>query len=411
MLYYIKRERYLQMNYKKPNLFFYRLTQVLAWFVATFVFRRKILRNEIKGKKGPFIVIANHEAVLDFTNLIGMTSRRMSIVISNSFYQSMPIKKIIDYLGMIPKQQFQTTIGDLKKMKAVIEQGEPLVLYPAGLMCEDGISTPIPVGTYKFLKSLKTDIYVAKTIGTYFAMPKWAKGVRPGRTYMDVYKLFSKEELAEMDLQTIQEKANEALLFDAYREQEYLLIKYKDNHNIEGLENVLYMCPHCMTEFSMRVKDQNIIYCSNCGYEQVSDEYAFLHNHRGIGKELRYVSDWSKLIQKTLKERLKHDIEQILQAETKIQMIDYEKHSFIDVGHGLVSLSKDHFLIDGQLNGEKITLQIPIKNVPCLPFSPGKYLEIQNGQDIYRCVLNDGRLVMKYIHMIKIFFELNRATA
>ena len=94
----------LHMNYKKPNIFIYRLTQGVAWFIATFVFRRKIVRNEIKGKKGPFVVIANHQAKLDFTTLIGATKRPMSIVVSNSFYQSMPIKKLLDYLGMIPKQ-------------------------------------------------------------------------------------------------------------------------------------------------------------------------------------------------------------------------------------------------------------------------------------------------------------------
>ena len=90
-------------------------------------------------------------------------------------------------------------------------------------------------------------------------------------------------------------------------------------------------------------------------------------------------------------------------------MIDYKKHAFTEVGHGMVSLSKEHFQIDGQINGQTVNLQFPITNIPCLPFSPGKYLEIQHGQDIYRCVLEDGRLVMKYINMIKAFFELSQA--
>ena len=68
------------MHYKKPNLLCYRIAQIAAWLVATFVFRRKILRNEIKGKKGPFVVIANHQAALDFVNLIGATRRPMSFV-------------------------------------------------------------------------------------------------------------------------------------------------------------------------------------------------------------------------------------------------------------------------------------------------------------------------------------------
>ena len=32
---------------------------------------------------------------------------------------------------------------------------------------------------------------------------------------------------------------------------------------------------------------------------------------------------------------------------------------------------------------------------------------IQNGKDIYRCVLEDGRLAMKFINMVKIYYELH----
>ena len=142
------------MKYKKPNLLCYRIAQIAAWLVATFIFRRKFQRNEIKGKKGPFVVIANHQAALDFVNLIGATSRPMSFVISNSFFNTLPIRGFMEKMGVIPKQQFQTTVRDMKRMKTVIDRGEPIVIYPAGLMCEDGLTTPIPAATYKFLKWL-----------------------------------------------------------------------------------------------------------------------------------------------------------------------------------------------------------------------------------------------------------------
>ena len=209
----------------KRNIFIYRLAQAASFIVAKFIFKRKFLRNEIKGKKGPFVVIANHQCALDFVNLIGATKTPMSFVISNSFYNSLPIKVLLDRMGLIPKQQFQTTVKDMKRMKTVIEKGEPLVIYPAGLMCEDGLSTPIPAATYKFLKWLNADVYVAKTIGTYFSCPKWSKGFRSGRTFLDVYRLFEKEELEALPIEDIKRKTEEALFFDAYREQEKYLVK------------------------------------------------------------------------------------------------------------------------------------------------------------------------------------------
>lgn len=395
------------MNYKKPNIICYRIAQAASWLVSTLVFKRKLLRNEIKGKHGPFVVIANHGAALDFVNLIGATSRPMSFVISNSFYSTLPIKGFLDKMGVIPKQQFQTTADDLKRIKAVVNHGEPVVIYPAGLMCEDGLSTPVPPATYKFLKWLGVDVYVARSRGSYFVMPKWAKGMRSGKTSMDIYRLFTKEELVTSDLASIRAKTDQALLFDAYREQEELLAEYKNNACLSGLENVLYMCPHCGEEFTIE-SSGDTLRCSNCGFAQTSDKHAFLHKVSAVGTEIRYVSDWSRLIYNDLKQKIEAGVQDTLTAETKIHMIDHERHKFIEVGEGTVCLSKSGFLIEGLLNGEKVNLSFPVDGIPTLPFTPGRHFEVQNGKEIYRCVLDEGKLAMKFINMVKIFFELSR---
>lgn len=394
------------MHYKKPNLLCYRLAQGASWLVATLIFKRKFLRNEIRGKQGPFVVIANHQAALDFVNLIGATRRPMSFVISNAFFNTLPIRGFLTKMGVIPKQQFQTTVRDMKRIKAVVEHGAPLVIYPAGLMCEDGLSTPIPPATYKLLKWLDADVYVARTAGTYFAMPKWTSGFRPGRTYMDIYRLFTREELRQQDLPTIKEKTDEALLFDAYREQENHPVKYSKGSHVEGLEHVLYQCPHCRTEFSMEARELTRLRCSACGYEQSSDAYGFLHKTGTVGEEIRYVSDWSRLIYAQLKEAILAGQQDSLQSATVIRMIDYSKKKFVDVGQGTLTLDRNQLTIRGQIRGEAVELAVPISGIPTLPFKPGKYLDVQQGSDIYRCVLSDGRLVMKFINMVKIFYEL-----
>ena len=395
------------MKYTKPNLICYRIAQMVSWLVATLVFGRKMLRNEIKGKKGPFVVIANHQAALDFVNLIGACSRPMTFVISKSFFSTLPIQGFLKKLGVIPKQQFQTSSDDLKKMKRVIDSGNPVVIYPAGLMCEDGLSTPIPGATYKFLKWLGADVYVARTQGTYFVMPKWSKKLRPGRTTMDIYKLFTKEELASMTLEEIQEKTDKELLYDAYREQETLRVPYMGNNCVEGLENVLYQCPECGEEFSVTaVKDT--LCCTSCGFARKSDRLGFLHDAKGDEESYRYVSDWSRMISMRLEERMGSGLDRKLTCGCRICMVDEKKHKFVEVGKGVVTLLPDKFVLEGNWDGVDTCKEIPIGNVPALPFSPGKYLEIQDGGKIYRCVLDDGRLVMKFIHMVKIFYRHNQ---
>ena len=393
------------MHYQRPNKAIYRVAQGVSWVVARGVFRRELLRDEIRDAKGPFVVIANHQSKLDFVNLIGTCKRPMSFVISKSFYSTLPISGLLKKMGVIPKQQFQTAVSDMKRMKAVVAHGEPLVIYPAGLMCEDGLSTPIPGATYKFLKWLDVDVYVARSCGTYFAMPKWAKGTRPGKTTLDIYKLFSREELHQLPIDTIQEKTEQALLFDAYREQEQLQVPYSDD--IRGLENVLYVCPHCHKEFTMAVRDKNTLSCTACGYEQQSDKQGFFHNKKGIGPEIRYASDWSRMIFQDMKLALEEDPQMALQCNTQILMVDEKKHKFVPAGQGVLKLRDGVFCFQGELNGEQTTMDMPVAGIPTLPFTPGKHLEIQQGDTIYRCVLADGKLVMKFINMVKLYHQMS----
>lgn len=395
------------MKSVKQNKLYYRIAQVISRFISRFIFKRRILRNEIKGKKGPYLIIANHECALDYLNLIGASITPMTCVISNSFFNTLPIKGFLRKMGVIPKQQFQTHLDDIKKMKSVINAGRVLVIYPAGLMTENGLSTPIPDATYRFLQWLKTDVYVARTTGSYFVMPKWGKGLRPGRTHLDIYKLFSCEELAGMEIGDIRKKADEAMLFDAYREQEEMQVRYRHGDRIEGLENVLYMCPHCRREMTMRVRDEHTIYCTECGYAETSDEYGFLHLDGEAGEEIRYVSDWSRMIYADLRERILAGTDGEISTVGRIAMIDEKKKKYADVGEGSVSLSKDGFHFVGRIHGNEVDTVIPITAFASLPFSPGKHFEIQHGDDIFRCYPEDGRIVMKIINIVKIYYELS----
>ena len=69
------------------------------------------------------------------------------------------------------------------------------------------------------------------------------------------------------------------MLFDAYREQEKLLVRYKNGSNIEGLENVLYICPNCGERHTMRVRDRSEIYYESyrCAPDDKRQVMPFVH--------------------------------------------------------------------------------------------------------------------------------------
>ncbi len=390
----------------KQNGFMYRFTRLLTKIYSAAVFKRRVVRNELRGKKGPFVIIANHQCAMDFTNLMASVKQPLYFVISDSFYRTMPVKGVMKSLGVIPKRQFETGVMDMRRMKSVIESGQNLVIYPAGLMCEDGLSTPIPEATYRFLKWLGADIYMAKSYGSYFAMPKWTKGTRPGRVDIDIYKLFDKDELATVSTDELVRRADEALAFDAYREQEHRLVKYKNGSNIEGLENVLYYCPHCKSEFTMKINEESEIICTECGYSEKSDEYGFLHKTSEVGEEIRYVSDWSRLISEELSERISREGVDIT-AECDIYTIDDVVKKYVKRGEGEVTLRDGTITLCGTNDGEEVDFTVSAVHYPSVPFSPGKYIEIQHAEQSYRCHLKDGVLAQKLVNLIKLMHKMD----
>lgn len=393
----------------KTNALVYGLTKVLSSLVARVIFKRKYVRNEIKGKKGPLVIIANHEAALDFTTLIGATKEHITFVISDSFYNTLPVRGAMDKIGVIPKQQFQTSLHEIAAMRSTIKSGGILLLYPAGLMSENGLPTPIPDPTYKFLKWLNADVYVAKISGSYFCTPKWSRKTRPGRTYLDIYKLIDKEDFTHTSEQEIKVAVDTALNFDAYREQEKNLVRYRGGDNVEGLEHVLYVCPHCKEEFTIRTKNKKTLFCERCGFEHTSDKYGFLHNTGEVGKEIRYVSDWSRLVLAKIEEDIKSKTLTHLSSPATVQTIDYRKKKYVDAGRATVTLTPDAFILDGTINGAEQKIVVPISLFASIPFKPGKRIEIQHGKTTYRCVLDDGKLATKFTDMIKIYYKQNTA--
>ena len=397
--------------YKRPQGAAYAVARFVGWVMSHFVYRRSFRRNELKDVQGPFVVIANHQSALDAANLIGATRRRLTFVLSNSFYHSLPVSGLLTRLGVIVKQQFQTELSDMKRMKSVLNAGEGLVLYPAGMMCEDGVSTPIPPATYAFLKWLGADVYMARCEGNYFVMPKWTKGLRPGKTYMDIYRLFTKEELATLPEAELRARAEQALMFDAYREQETLHCTYKNNDDIRGLENVLYQCPACEAEFSMRVPERSELVCTACGYAERSDAEGFLHRVSAFGPELRYVPDWSRRIYTALREKLRAGEELVLSCAVKIDIIDRERKKFVRAGTGKLTFTPERLTLCGELCEQPLELSLSSAQFPTLPFKPGRTVELQHGREIYRCSLHDGALAMKFIALIKANFELQQEKA
>ena len=69
----------------------------------------------------------------------------------------------------------------------------------------------------------------------------------------------------------------------------------------------------------------------------------------------------------------------------------------------------DQVSIDGVIKGEKTLLSFPASRFPSLPFKPRRNFEIRHGDVTYRCFPVKPLTVMKWVNLVKIYYELATA--
>lgn len=396
-------------TYQKPNPLCYGILRTVSRLACRWYYPMEVLQNDLKGKSGRCVILANHESDIDFLTAFATLPKNTHVVASNSIMRSMPIYPLALKCGIIPKNQFQTNASHMRKMKAVLDHDEPLLLYPAGLMTESGISTPIPKATGKVIKWFHSDVYVAKVSGTYLTKPKWGKVRRKGKITMRIYPLVTKEQLDSLSVAEVDALIEQHLSFDAYRENEQKNLAFVHGDNVEGLEHVLYQCPACGKEYTVQAMNGTQLCCSACGYSVTADAYGLLHAADGRETIYRYPSDWHAYIERTVSERISAEPDFRMQTTGELFQIDDRKHRYVPVGPVSVTLTLDRFVLEGIKDGQPFYKEIPTDPFPILPFKPGKQFEIQCGEEIYRIRPNDGRIVMKWIFAIKASYRIKAA--
>lgn len=389
----------------KPNPFIYAVLKIGSWFMARIFYNIRIIKNDTKGVKGPYVVIQNHESQMDFYSSYYGINRTAHAVISNSFYQVSKIRKYMKLSGTIPKQQFQTSIGDLKIMKSALEQGRPLIFYPQGLMTEDGIATIVPKATGKALKWFRQDVYVANISGTYLSNPKWSSIKRRGRPTLSIAKLFSKEELENLSQEEIERIVEEKLYFDAYKNQEKNRIPYKNGDLIEGLHYPLYKCPKCEKEFSMKT-EKNRIYCTHCGNKGYADKLGFLYPETKQDVIFKHPSDWSRFIQKHLEDDIKLVENYAIESTGILHILNYDSHQFEIKGDCEIKLDNTGFTLTFTNQKEEIIKHFDTTGIYLIPFASGKYFELQDGLDIYRIYISNPEQISKWMNVHKTYYRI-----
>jgi len=386
----------------KPNAFLYYTVCFFAGLYFRWVLGLRVDNSAIKGIKPPFFVIAGHTSWLDFyTVTIALFPGRMNYIAAYNLFRDPVLKFLLGLMGVISKNQFTRDNQAILKMKYAISAGRIVAIFPHGCLSNEGRPGGFAAPSIaKLITTFKIPVVAVKINGGYLTRPRWTKRTRRGRIEATVTRLFTSEELGTLSTDVVYRRLIGAIAFDDYRWQRNHNVTFRGSHLAEGAELVLYKCPKCNAEFGLRSKG-NRLFCLGCGNEAVMNNKLFFEPGRSDSSVFDGFDNWYDFQQESLLAEI-HATDFRLTAATSLQWNEPGKYGYQHMGHGTLSLTRESLIYEGNVFEKTETLFFDMKDVLMVPFAAGEYFEIANGSDLRRFVLDDVRMMMKWVLAIRL---------
>ncbi len=272
-------EKLSKRKYKKPNRFIYGVYKFVMLDLVSKKYNIKFnIIDDVNDCDGPCFVIFNHLSRIDHAYVMGATYPRVTNMIAgnNEFYRS-KFSFIFGLNKVIPKKQYTADMSTIRAVSQIIKQGGCVTFAPEGLASDFGGNKPIVPGTSKMFKHFKAPVYLCYLEGQYLQNTKVCLDERYGETYATMSLLFTKDDVARLSVEEMDDIINEKFRRDEYAWNKEKKIKWKTKGRIcHRLEDLCYKCPKCGQEFTMK-GEGNKITCSNCGNGATMDDYYQFH--------------------------------------------------------------------------------------------------------------------------------------
>ena len=317
----------------------------------------KITKINMKGIKPPYLLLANHNALMDvdILNLATFPHRVNYVIAIDGFIGR---EKLLRNVGGICKRKFTNDLNLIKHLRTVKNNGNIVQIFAEARYSLCGTNAIIPESVAKLAKFLKIPVVMLKMHGHHINSPFWnlhnrkIKGIEA-----EMECLMNTEELENLPLEEVNRRIQEAYVYDDYKWQKDKHIEVKYKGRAEGLHKVLYQCPHCHTEYEMDSKD-NILFCKHCGKKW---EYSTLGALKAVEGETEFshIPDWYEWERENVKKEVEAG-KYYFESEVHVDALP-NAEKFLHLGKAKLIHDMDGFHLEGYYkeNDEHYKLDIP----------------------------------------------------
>ena len=396
---------------KKPSLAFRNLLRAASVpdLRATH-FRCERCGMEQLADGAPCLILMNHSCFLDLE--IAETvlyPRPFNIVCTSDGFVGK--EALMRSIGCIPTRKFCSDAALVRDMLYCVRTLKTsILLYPEASYSFDGTATPLPESIGKCVKALGVPVVMLRTYGAFARDPLY-NGLQKRKVDVsaELKYLLSPAEIAQLRIDEINARVFAEFQFDNFRWQQENRVSVSEPFRADGLNRVLYKCPHCLTEGEMEGRGTTLV-CRHCRKAYRLTEFGALEALDGEAA-FTHVPDWYAWERQCVREELESG-RYALDIPVRICMMVNTKQ-ICRVGEGRLHHDADGFHLTG-CDGKLDYFQRPEASYSLYAdyfwYEIGDMLCIGDRKALYYCFpLAGGDVVAKTRLAAEELYKLKRA--
>lgn len=250
------------------------------WFarhVALKHFKKKLdLHTEpcTKEMDLPCFAVYNHVSDYDFFATADMFRPYCRYVASDAIIRGNKRFIVPITCDFIYRRKGERADEVVESAMITIDRGISVALAAEGEESPNGETMAVRAKTGKMIKDAGCGLVTMRLTGGYFIKPSWSRNDAKGPSYGEVIGIYTKEQVAAMSVEEINETIYHDIYVNHYRWNKIERHVYERECRAEWMERTLYICPKCKKVCSMK-SEVNDLFCTDCGYRVSVDECGF----------------------------------------------------------------------------------------------------------------------------------------
>lgn len=341
----------------------------------------------------PCLILMNHSCFMDLEMAFEIfNDRKFCIVCTSDGFVGKP--GLMRNLGCIPTNKFVSDVTLIRDINyAINRMNVSVLMYPEASYSFDGCPTPLPRKLGVLMKKLKAPVVTVITEGAFHRDPLYnCLQKRKVNVRAKVECLFTPEEIEAKSVEELDRALDEKFTFDNFAWQRDNKIRIDENFRADGLERILYKCPHCLAEG--KTKGSGIkLRCNACGKEYKMDEYGALSSENAA---FTHIPDWYKWEREEVKKELLEGTYK-LDENVKIGVLADEKAIYM-IGNGRLTHTPEGFHLESD-DGDLVYDQKPLASYSLYAdyfwYELGDIVCIGTNDKLFYCFPGEGVPVAK----------------